>query len=165
MRLTGAALLTAAGLLAGLAKARALRMRADELDGLCRMLERMGFELGRFRTPLPKLFAALAAQMDGQSAALCARAAEGLERLGEQDMAGIWAGALSPLEEREQAALLPLGQVLGRYGTEELLLALDGCRADMERLRDAARIDSRDRGRVAIGVSAAGAAALAVLLL
>ena len=165
MRLTGAALLTAAGVLAGLLCEGELRARAARLESLCRMLERMAFELGRFCTPLPALFDRLAGQLDGEAAALCGRVRRGLEQLGERDMAGIWTGALAPLPAGERRLLLPLGQVLGRYGAEQQLQAIESCRADLERLRDEARTACREKGRVYVGVSAAGAAALAVLLL
>ena len=165
MRLTGAALLTAAGLLAGLLAADRLRNRAELRAELCRMLDLMEFELGRFHTPLPTLFDTLARQMEGDTAKLCCRMREGLAHLGEQDLAWIWADALDVLPGDERKLLLPLGQVLGRYGAEEQLRAIAACCQAMERARDEAQTALRDKGRVYVGLSAAGAAALAVLLL
>lgn len=164
-RLVGALLVTAAGLLAGLLAAGALRERADRRAELGRMLELMEFELGRFSTPLPALFERLAGQLTGEAAALCVRVCRELPELGERTMADLWRSALGPLPDAERRILLPLGQVLGRYGAEEQRMALAVCRESMVRAADEARSDLREKGRMAVGVSAAGAAALAVLLI
>ena len=165
MRLTGAALLILAGLLLGLSAADDMRRRALRRAGLTAMLERMSFELERFKTPLPALFDRLSAQMDGAAAVLCARMRDGLRQLPEGGAPAVWAGALEGLPETERAILLPLGQVLGRYGAGEQLLALEAARAAMAEAAAEARQALREKGRMYIGVSAAGAAALAVLLL
>ena len=165
MRLAGAALVTAAGFLAGLGVWNGLRERADLRRSLCRMLALMEFELERFRTPAPALFALLADRLEGEAGALCRRMCRGLETLGQRPLEEIWGEALGALPETERRILLPLGQVLGRYGAEEVLSALASCRVTMERAWDEARTALRERGRMAVGVSAAGAAALAVLLL
>ncbi len=165
MRLTGAALLTGAGLMAGLLAAGQLRDRLRLREELCRMLEMTVFELDRFRTPLPDMYGRLAQRLDGEAGRLCAAMAAGLESLGERDVAAVWAEALRSLPERERRILLPLGQVLGRYGAAELGAAAAACREDMERARDEAGAELRDKGRIYVGLSAAGAAAVAVLLL
>ncbi len=165
MRLTGAALLTAAGLLAGLMALQALRAQAVRRSELCRMLALMEFELARFHTPLPALFKTLAEQAEGAGAALGRRMETGLESLGEREFAGIWDDAVRPLPGRERAILLPLGHVLGRYGTEEQLRAVAVCLRDMEQARDEAGAAVRDKGRIYIGLSAASGAVAAVLLM
>ena len=73
--------------------------------------------------------------------------------------------ALGELPDRERDILLPLGQVLGRYGAQEQMRALTLCRRDMERARDEARARVRERGSVYAGLSAAAGAICAVLLL
>ncbi len=165
MRLAGAALVTAAGVLAGLCAAGSLRERAALREELCRMLGLMEFEMGRFRTPLPALFGKLAGQLNCQAGALCRRVSEGLELLGRRPFEEIWSEALKAFPAAERQLLTPLGQVLGQYGAEEQLAALAACREQAERARDEARTALRERGRMAVGISAAGAAALAVLLL
>ena len=165
MRLTGAALLTLAGLLAGVLAAERLRRRVLLRQQLGQMLEQMAFELGRFKTPLPVLFPALAEQLSGPAGELCRRAAQALADGDRPPMARIWAGAVEALPERERAILLPLGSVLGRYGAEEQLRALHRARAAMARAEAEARTALGRKGRVYVGVSTAGAAALAVLLL
>ena len=129
------------------------------------MLALMAFELGRFCTPLPRLFEKLTELLEGEAAALCGRMACGLERLGERELRQIWAEALRPLPASERKMLLPLGEVLGRYGAEEQLRAVEACRTAMERAREEAADALREKGRVYVGLSAAGAAVLAVLLL
>lgn len=165
MKLLGALLLTAAGLLAGLLAAAGLRERADRREELARMLERMEFELGRFSVPLPVLFEHLAGQLTGAARALCRRMCQVLPELGERTLAELWTQALESLPPEERRLLLPLGQVLGRYGAEEQLMALAACRESMERAAAEARNDQREKGRMLVGVSAAGAAMLAVLLI
>ena len=129
------------------------------------MLTLLEFELGRFRTPLPELFEKLSAQLDGEAADLCRRVRKGLDGLGRREVDEIWREALGALPVRERRILLPLGTVLGRYGAEEQLAAVSACRAEMDRARAAAEDALRERGRMYIGVPAAGAAVLAVLLL
>ena len=165
MRLIGAALVTAAGALAGLLDVQRMRERAQLLEELVRMLDMIEYELSRFRTPLPELFGKLAGQMEGRTGLFCGEVARGLERLGERDMAGLWRDALALLPREAAAPLVPLGPLLGRYGAEELVRAAAGCGQAMERERDRAWRQLRERGRVTVGLSAAGAAALAVLLL
>ena len=163
MRLTGAALVAAAGLLAGLMQAGRLRDRARRREELCRMLDMLEFELERFRTPLPALFKKLAEQMEGDAGLFCGQVAEGLGA--RQDLASIWKDALRALPAEDRRILAPLGGILGRYGAEEQLRALAAAARDMERARDEARDEAREKGRLWVGLSAAGAAALAVLLI
>ena len=165
MRLTGAALLTGAGLLAGLLAARALGAKARRREELCRLLALLAYELGRFHTPMPALFAALSAQSEGAGKELCRRMENGLTFLGEKTFSQIWTEALVYLPERERDILKPLGQVLGRYGTEEQLRSADACLRAMEQARDEAAVAAREKSRLYIGLSAAGSAALSVLLL
>ena len=165
MRLTGAALVTAAGLLIGLLQARRLRDRAERRAELCRMLDGMEFELARFRTPMPALFALLSERLAGDAAALCRDIADGFAAGDGRDMAALWADGIGTLPGPERRILASLGPVLGRYGAEEQLRALESCARDMERARDEAREELRERGRLWVGLSAAGGAALAVLLL
>ena len=149
MRLTGAAVLVLAGLLAGLS----------------RMLDMLEFELERFKTTLPALFGMLAGQLEGEAGALCRRTAESLTAPDRRPMADIWADATAPLPEAERAILAPLGHVLGRYGADEQRRALESARAAMERAESEAGLALQRNGRMYVGVPAAAAAVLAVLLL
>lgn len=165
MRLTGAALLVLAGALLGLAAEREVRERARRRAALGLMLERMAFEVERFKTPLPALFCQLADELEGEAARVCRRAADGLARPDRGQMGDIWVAATAALPGPERTILGPLGGVLGRYGPDEQLRALDRARAAMAAAEGEAREQLRRSGRMYIGVPMAAAAALAVLLL
>lgn len=165
MRLTGAALLTAAGLLAGMAAAGALRARAEEWAELCRMLTLMEFELERFCTPMPELFERLGEQTQGKTRSFCLKMREGLDSLGEREFSEIWAQQAQIFLPAERELLLPLGHVLGRYGAAEQTRAVAACRENAKCARNEAAEAVREKGRLWTGLAAAGGAALAVLLL
>lgn len=164
MNLLGAALLTAAGLLCGLLAGAQLRDRLRQRRELCRMLSLMEFELERFRTPLPELFASLAGRLSGQAGALCARAASGLTDAGSP-FSAVWREAVSGLDAREREILLPLGAVLGRYGAAEQTAAVSAARGELCRLRDETAAQIGEKSRVYAGVFTAGGLLLAVLLM
>ncbi len=163
MNALGAVLLAASGLLAGLRAAGSVRRRERSAAALCRLLELMRFELSRFRTPLPALFVSLAERTEGCAGTLCARASMALAVDGTRFRAA-WAFACEPLDAAEKAVLLPLGEVLGRYGAREQEAALDAALAEMERLRDERRARAGERRRLYIGLFTAGGLLAAVLL-
>lgn len=164
MRLAGAALLAAAGLLCGLTAAGRLRARQRRCEALCQMMALMGYELERFHTPLPELFLSLGARLTGAPGLLCRKLAAGL---GKEDarFSDLWARAIEGLPPREREILAPLGQVLGRYGTQEQQAAVAECLRRMREQNDALRDAAAQRGRVYVGVCAAGGLMLAVLLI
>lgn len=151
--------------MAGLAGAKRLRRTVLRREELCRMLSMMEFELMRFKTPMPELFAALETELCGETAAICKTVGAGFSQLGERDFSALWAEALAVLPEKERRILRPLGSVLGRYGAEEQTRAVARCRREMELSRDEATAQAREKGRVYIALSAAGGAMLSVLLL
>lgn len=165
MSIAGAILVTAAGLLAGLLAADRLRACARRREGLCHMLSLIEFELSRFRTPLPALFAGLSQTLSGACGALCRQVAEGLAEPEGRSFSDVWAAETARLAPREREILGPLGQVLGRYGAEEQLAAVGLCRRDMERALEEARAAVGEKGRIYIGLSTAGGLMLAVLLM
>lgn len=165
MRLMGAALVCLAGLLLGLGAAGELRADIRRREDLCRMLEGMTFELERFRTPLPELFDTLSRQTGGAAHALCRSVAEAAAELGRVSFSEIWSRGLEMLPAAEGEILRPLGSVLGRYGTEQILPALETCRREMERARAAACVRAEKNSRVYIGLCTAGGLMLGVVLL
>lgn len=165
MRLMGAVLLSLAGLLLGLGAVRELRADIRRREELCRMLEGMAFELERFHTPLPELFETLARQTGGAVNAFCHSICEGTSELGRVRFSELWSRGLETLPRREREILRPLGSVLGRYGTEQMLPAVESCRREMEQAKDAARARAEEKGRVYIGLCTAGGLMLAVMLL
>lgn len=164
MRLLGAALVVLAGVLMGLQRAAELRRAVQGRAALCRMLEGLSYELGRFRTPLPEVFSSLCAQCGGEALTLCRAVSESLS--GEQPVfSSAWAEGLSLVPPRERDILAPLGSVLGRYGTEEQLPALERCRREMEELLSEGRERLRERSGVCVGLwTAAGLMAAVVLI-
>ena len=165
MRLMGGALVALAGLMLGLISAGALRKEARRRAELCWLLESMAYELERFRAPLPELFYSLARQTEGAAADFCRDVLALLPELGRSSFSELWSRALAPLPPRERTVLSPLGAVLGRYGTEELLAATALCRREMEQARREAAVRAEKNGRVYIGLCAAGGLMLAVALL
>lgn len=160
----GALLVTAAGFCMGLSGSRELGNTVRRREQLCWLLERLAGELESFNSPLPELFGALEHSFDGELRLLCRHVAEGIT--GAVEPFGlIWAGALAYLPRLERQMLLPLGSVLGRYGTAEQLPAIFRCRREMERALQEARDRRRELGRVYIGLGTAGGLMLAVLLI
>ena len=159
----GAVLLTASGCGWGLCSSAGLRRELREREELCRMLALATFQLTRFRTPLPELFALLAAQRSGRASALCAAASEGLsDGMGFGDA---WTKACGMLlDRRERELLQPLGSVLGRYGAEEQAAAVESVRAGMEEQCRRARGELGEKCRMRLGLSGAAGVLLAVLL-
>ena len=77
----------------------------------------------------------------------------------------MWSDALALLPPPERETLAPLGAVLGRYGVQELLQAIAACRIELEQKRDETQRQMREKGRMYVGIGAAGAAVVAVLML
>lgn len=164
MKLFGALLLTAAGLCFGILASRRSYARLELCRSLCQMLRLISFQLERFLTPLPELFAALSEQVSGGAGALCAVVAAALEDSGTS-FADLWVGALETLPAREQEILLPLGHVLGRYAAAEQVAAVTAALDGMTALEDSLSKQLGEKSRVYIGLSTAGGAMLAVLLM
>lgn len=165
MKLLGGALVVLSGFLMGLQTVERLRSDVKRRSALCGMLEGLSYELGRFRTPLPDAFSALCAQSEGAALHLCRSVSEALSQPEPAVFSKAWARALDGVPGREREILSPLGSVLGRYGTEEQLSALERCRRDMERLLTEGRDRLRERGRVCVGLWAAVGLMAAVVLI
>jgi len=163
MTALGALLVAASGVLAGVLGAKALRAQAERARQLARMLELMRFELERFKTPLPDLFGALEARTDGTAAELCGRVSACLAAV-DVRFSAAWRFACENLSKQEREILLPLGEILGRYGAEEQAAALDAALSDMRRLAEERRMELRDKSRLFLGLGAACGLLAAVLL-
>ena len=163
MNAIGAALVAAAGVLAGLGGVGALHRQEARAGALCRLLALMIFELQRFRTPLPELFSSLSERTEGAAAALCARAAQAME-VPDLRFSEAWVFACGELTAKERELLLPLGGVLGRYGAEEQLAALEAALHEMRGCHEALRGAMPEKCRLYIGLSAACGLLAAILL-
>lgn len=164
MRLIGCGLLAGAGVWSGILAAKRASEETARCGGWCRMLELMAFELERFRTPLPDLFASLALRLEGTPRRLCEAISLELAA-GGKEFRSVWRGEVENLSAAEREVLLPLGEVLGRFGAEEQSAALESAKEQMERLWQERQNGLRDRRRVCFGVLSAGGILLAILLI
>ena len=164
MRLLGGGLVAGAGVWLGLLAARELHRSAALCRELCRMLELMEFELDRFRTPLPELFASLAGRLGGLPGELCAAAAAGLSE-GKRSFAEVWRAAAMCVPAAEREILLPLGDVLGTFGAEEQAAGIAAAASRMQALEAERQSNLRDRTRLCFGLFSTGGVLLAVLLM
>ena len=163
MRLVGCGLLAGAGIWGGLLAAGQVSEAAARCGAWCRMLELMAFELERFRTPLPELFASLSGRVDGLPSELCRRVSSGLAA-GAYDFRSVWLEAVGELPAQEGGVLRPLGEILGRFGKEEQTAAIAAAKEQMDGLWRERRSASAEKRRVCFGVLSAGGILLAVLL-
>lgn len=163
MKLVGCGLLAGAGIWSGILAARQVSDRTARCGMWCRMLELMTFELVRFRTPLPELFASLSGRLEGPAAELCRNVSSGLAP-GVSDLRSVWKDAVRTLPAQESDILRPLGEVLGRFGAEEQTAAIAAAREQMDALWRERQRTSQDRRKVCFGVLSASGILLAVLL-
>ena len=163
MKLLGCGLLAGAGIWSGFLASQSVSDAVARCGAWCRMLEMMAFELTRFRTPMPELFAALSDRLDGSAAALCRTVSSGLAS-GSSDLRSVWLGAVRDLPMQERDILRPLGEILGRFGAEEQTAAIASAGAQMDALWRERQRTSQDRRKVCFGVLSASGILLAVLL-
>lgn len=164
MRLAGCGLLAAAGIWSGLLTARCVSEAASRCGAWCRMLELMSCELESFRTPLPELFSVLAERLEGRPGQLCGSVSAELAS-GSADLRAVWREQAAGLPAPEREILLPLGDVLGRFGAEDQTAAIRAAGKQMDALWQTRRGELRDRRKVCLGVCSAGGILLAVLLI
>lgn len=163
MKLCGAFLLAAAGLWCGLAARASLSGNVKRCGELCQLLELLSFEIGRFRTPLPDFFAQRASSFTGAAGDFCGALSDGLSN--GESLSVCWSRQMDALPPEEREILRPLGNVLGGYGAEEEVAAVDSVLHRMTELRNARERELRERGRVRVGLCSAAGLMLAVLLL
>ena len=163
MTAVGAILLTASGLLAGILGVKNLHDRVERACQLTRLLELMGFELERFKTPLIELFSSLSLRTEGVSSELCGRANAAM-RAQDVIFREAWCFSCEILSGQEREILLPLGEILGRYGAEEQTAAIEAALADMRRYERQLRDDIRGKSRLWLGLSTSCGLLGAVLL-
>ncbi len=152
----------------GVRRAQALTARVRALEALGAALEQMERELTFRLTPLPQLMGELSKDTQSPARELFARCRQELEGQECRRFSDIWAQLvteLPALTRDDCQALLPLGQVLGRYDGAGQASAIAGVRRALEALGCAAREDSCRLGRVYRAVGAAGGGFLAILLL
>ena len=111
---------------------------------------------------------ALAQRCSQPAAGFFQRCAEGCARLDQVPFGESWRQAVDELELLSldsRAALLPLGEVLGRYEADSQRQALEHARQALEREEQRAQEERRRLGRVYQALGLSGGAFLVILLL
>ncbi len=168
IRLVGAALVAAGAAWLGLGAAAELGRRVRRLEALSAGLELLERELWERGAPLPEVFRALARRTEEPAAGLFARCAQACAALDREPFPAAWrrlAGALEGLPPEAGAALLPLGEVLGRYEVQGQREAIGQARAALDRARRRAEEERSRMGRVYQALGLAGGGFLVILLL
>ena len=167
-RLTGAAVIVLAFVLAGASLVSARRERLSTLRGLCAALLQLQGELSARLTPLPEIITALCGSGEKNTAAFFAHISSRLSELGEQSFREIWRSAaeeLSMLEENEHGELAALGEMLGIYSISDELCAIELCRKRLEERRDEAERALTAYRRSCFGLCVAFGSLLAIVLI
>ena len=118
--------------------------------------------------PLPQLLERAAGCSQGPAKTLMEACLAGLEHLEREDFSALWnrqVRQLPQLGEEGQALLLPLGQVLGRYGGGEQREGVAAVRRGLEELARRWEEERRRQGRVYQVLGLSGGAFLIILLL
>ena len=163
IRLIGALLVAFGAAWLGLSAAAELRKRVERLKALSEGLELLGRELWERGSPLPDVFARLSEHTGEPARTLFAQCAQACQTLEREPLSPAWQRFVQELDGA--AALLPLGEVLGRYEVQGQREAIEQvCAALEEERRQAEKERSRmERVYQAIGLSGGGF--LVILLL
>ena len=167
-KLVGAVLVAAGSGWLGLSAAAGLTRRLRAVQSMIVGLELMERELWERGAALPELMAALARRCAQPAAGFFQRCAEGCARLDQVPLGESWRQAVDELELLSldsRAALLPLGEVLGRYEADSQRQALEHARQTLEREEQRAQEERRRLGRVYQALGLSGGAFLVILLL
>lgn len=167
-KLVGAVLVAAGSGWLGLSAASGLTSRLRAVQAMMAGLELLERELWEHGTALPELLAALARRCPPPAAVFFQRCAQGCARLDRVPFGESWRQAVAELEllsPEGRAALLPLGEVLGRYEADSQRQALEHAWQALEREELRAQEERRRLGRVYQTLGLSGGAFLVILLL
>ena len=168
IRLMGAVLIAFSAAWLGLSAAGELGRRVRGLANLAVGLELLERELWERGSPLPEVLAQLAQRTEEPASTLLARSAAACSQLEEEPFAKAWRRLVEGLEGMTpsgRAALLPLGEVLGRYEAQGQREAIAQARAALERERARAEEEKLRMGRVYQALGLSGGGFLVILLL
>ena len=167
-RLLGAVLVAAGAAWLGFRAAAALSLRAGALEEMAQGLALLEQELELDGPPLPQLMDRLAEETRGPARALFRDCRQALDRLELEPFSQAWEGlvrARGELGREGQAALLPLGETLGRCGCEEQRRAAARVRTRRTELARRTEEERRRQGKVYQVLGLSGGAFLFILLL
>ena len=162
IRALGAALVAFGALWAGWRAVEELRGRVRAAEAVIDGLELLEQELWERGTALPELLEDLSSRPREPARALFSRE---LDRAPFGDSWRRLTAELAELSPKGRAALLPLGEVLGRYEADGQRAALKRAEEALERERERAEKERDRMGRVYQTLSLAGGAFLVILLL
>ncbi len=168
IRLIGAVLVAAGAAWLGFQAAEELRRRSRAVSQMARGLALLERELELSAPPLPKLLERAAQRSAGPARILFEGCREGMERLDQEEFASLWSRLTAQRGElgaEGQALLVPLGDVLGRYGGQAQIQALAAVRRQLEELAARGEEERRRRGRVYQALGLSGGAFFVILLL
>ncbi len=168
VKLMGAVLVAAGCGWLGFQGAEGLRRRVRALRDMAGGLLLLERELELGAPPLPGLMDGLSARACGPAKALFEGCRVGLERLSEEPFALLWRRLIqeqSALGEEGRGALLPLGEVLGRYDSQAQLESVSAARRQLEELAARCEAEGRRQGRVYQALGLCSGVFLVILLL
>ena len=168
IRLIGAVLIAFSAAWLGLSAAGELGRRVRGLANLAVGLELLERELWERGSPLPEVLTQLSQRTEEPASALFARSAAACSQLEEEPFSKAWRRLVEGLEGMTppgRAALLPLGEVLGRYEAQGQREAIAQARAALERERARAEEEKLRMGRVYQALGLSGGGFLVILLL
>ena len=168
IRLVGAVLVAFGSACLGLGAAADLGRRVRRLEAVSAGLELLERELWERGSPLPELLDQLAQRTSDPACTLFAQCAQACGRLEQAPFSESWrhlVDSLDGLPEGGRRALLPLGEVLGRYEAQGQREAIAQVRAALERERTRAEEEKLRMGRVYQALGLSGGAFLVILLL
>lgn len=167
-KLMGAVLVAAGSGWLGLSAASGLTSRLRAVQSIMAGLELLERELWERGAALPELMADLARRCSQPAADFFQQCAQACTRLDQVPFGESWRQAVEELElltPEGRAALLPLGEVLGRYEADSQRRALEHARQALEREELRAQEKRRRLGRVYQVLGLSGGAFLVILLL
>ena len=168
IRFVGAVLVAFGAAWLGLSAASELEKRVRRLEALSAGLELLERELWERGSPLPQVLEKLAQRTQEPARTLFARCAQACGRLDREPFPEAWRrlmGELEGLTREGRFALLPLGEVLGRYEAQGQREAIAQARSGLERERERAQGEKLRMGRVYQALGLSGGAFLVILLL
>lgn len=168
MRLMGAVLVAFGAAWLGLTAAAELGRKVRRLEQLSIGLELLERELWERGSPLPQVLEELSLRTGEPASTLFTQCAAACGRLDREPFPDGWRRLVTELEgltPEGRAALLPLGEVLGRYEAQGQREAIAQARAALDRERERAEGEKLRMGRVYQALGLSGGAFLVILLL
>lgn len=168
IRAVGSVLIAAGAAWWGLCAAAGLKKQVRALEELVTGIALLEHELSLGAPELAQLMTCLSRRSRGAAKRLFGGYARALGRLGERSAAALWEETVSQLEllpPEGKTALVPLGEVLGRYDCREQSAAAAAVRARLDSLWQREQESIRLRCRTCQTVALSGGAFLIILLL